>query len=99
MCNVLFEQYMPSIDEDDLFTVEEDETSLIFNNKELLKISRVVGPDRIVQREEEIQKVASSLNEIVNGKSPDNVLIYGKTGTGKSLVSKYISREAKKESS
>jgi cell division control protein 6 len=86
---------MPSIDEDDLFTIQENETSSIFNNKELLKISKVVGPDRIVQREQEIQKVASALNEIVNGNSPDNILIYGKTGTGKSLVSKYVSREAK----
>ncbi len=97
MCNVLIESYMPNINEDDLFTVEEDETSSLFANKELLKISKVVGPDRIVQREKEIQKVASSLNEIVNGSSPDNILIYGKTGTGKSLVSKYVSRQAREK--
>lgn len=67
----------------------------IFANKDLLKIGHVPGADRIVGRDEEINRLAKRLNGAVHGYSPENVMIYGKTGTGKSLVSRHISQRAK----
>ena len=67
----------------------------IFANKDLLKIGHVPEADRIVGRDEEISKLAKRLNGAVHGYSPENVMIYGKTGTGKSLVSRHVSQRAR----
>lgn len=67
----------------------------IFANKDLLKIGHVPEADRIVGRDEEISKLAKRLNGAVHGYSPENVMIYGKTGTGKSLVSNHVCQRAK----
>jgi cell division control protein 6 len=72
---------------DDLFIREDP----IFVNKELLEISHLPDEDRIVGRDEEISQLANAVNPAIFGQSPSNVLIYGKTGTGKSLCAKYVS--------
>lgn len=66
----------------------------IFSNKDLLKTGHVPEADRIVGRDEEISKLAKRLNGAVHGYSPENVMIYGKTGTGKSLVSRHVCERA-----
>jgi cell division control protein 6 len=71
---------------DDLFTREDP----IFVEKELLEISHLPEEGRIVGRDEQISKLANAANPAVFGQSPNNVLIYGKTGTGKSLCAKYV---------
>ncbi|MFO7833975.1 MAG: AAA family ATPase, partial [Halohasta sp.] len=73
---------------DDLFTREDP----IFATKELLEISHLPGEGRIVGRDDEISQLATAVNPAIFGQSPSNVLIYGKTGTGKSLCAKYVSR-------
>jgi cell division control protein 6 len=73
---------------DDLFIREDP----IFVNKELLEISHLPDEGRIVGRDEEIRQLANAVNPGIFGQSPSNVLIYGKTGTGKSLCAKYVSR-------
>ena len=72
---------------DDLFIREDP----IFVNKELLEISHLPEQGRIVGRDDEIKQLANAVNPAVFGQSPSNVLIYGKTGTGKSLCAKYVS--------
>jgi cell division control protein 6 len=67
----------------------------IFANKDLLKIGHVPEANRIVGRDEELSKLAKRLNGAVQGYSPENMMIYGKTGTGKSLVSRHVSQRAK----
>ena len=74
-------------DADDLFIREDP----IFVNKELLEISHLPEEGRIVGRDEEIHQLANAVNPAIFGQSPSNVLIYGKTGTGKSLSAKYVS--------
>jgi cell division control protein 6 len=74
---------------DELFTREDP----IFINKELLEISHLPDEGRIVGRDEEIQQLANAVNPAIFGQSPSNVLIYGKTGTGKSLCAKYVSKQ------
>jgi cell division control protein 6 len=72
----------------DLFTRADP----IFANKELLEISHLPGEGRIVGRDDEISALAAAVNPAIFGQSPSNVLIYGKTGTGKSLCAKYVSQ-------
>jgi cell division control protein 6 len=71
---------------DDLFTREDP----IFVDKELLEISHLPEEGRIVGRDDEISHLANAANPAIFGQSPSNVLIYGKTGTGKSLCAKYV---------
>jgi len=73
---------------DDLFTRDDP----VFTNKELLEISHLPGEGRIVGRDDEISDLATAVNPAIFGQSPSNVLIYGKTGTGKSLCAKYVSQ-------
>jgi len=73
---------------DDLFIREDP----IFVDKELLEINHLPEEGRIVGRDEEISQLANAVNPGIFGQSPSNVLIYGKTGTGKSLCAKYVSR-------
>lgn len=82
---------------DDLFTRDDH----IFENKELLEINHLPEEGRIVGRDDEIADLANAVNPAIFGQSPSNLLIYGKTGTGKSLCAKHISerlvRVAKEE--
>jgi len=67
----------------------------IFTRKELLHVGHVPEEDRIVGRDTEIESVAEETGAVVRGDPPNNVMIYGKTGTGKSLVSRHVAARAK----
>lgn len=82
-------EYSPM--DDPLFKGLEDGPT-IFADKKLLTIRHVPGEDRIVGRDEQIEDLATEVGPVVAGDPPNNVLIYGKTGTGKSLVSRYVAR-------
>ena len=84
--------------EDPLFDFDEDDPDRtdIFARKELLKVGHVPESARIVGRDAEIEAVAAELRPIVRGDPPNNVMIYGKTGTGKSLVARHVTERAKR---
>ena len=63
----------------------------IFKNKEALRPSYV--PEILPHREKQIKELASILAPALRGETPSNVFIYGKTGTGKTAVSKYIGKQ------
>ncbi|MFC4542813.1 Cdc6/Cdc18 family protein [Halosolutus amylolyticus] len=66
----------------------------IFRNKELLQVSHLPDGDRIIGREDELTNLANAIKPATRGNTPNNVLVYGKTGTGKSLCSKFITNQA-----
>lgn len=70
---------------------EEESGSQIWANRDLLSIGTVPGPDRIVGRDSEITSVAGEIRHLINKSQPNHVVIYGETGTGKSLVSRHVS--------
>jgi len=63
----------------------------IFENKEVLRPSYT--PRRLPHREEQINKMATILVTALRGETPSNILIYGKTGTGKTASAKFVSEE------
>ncbi len=64
------------------------------NNREILRPSYI--PDVLPHRQEEINSLASVLVPALKGERPSNILIFGKTGTGKTACVKYIGNEIKK---
>ena len=64
------------------------------NNREILRPSYI--PDVLPHRNEEINSLASILVTALKGERPSNILIFGKTGTGKTACVKYIGNEIKK---
>ena len=66
----------------------------VFQNKEMVRVGWVPDGDRIVGRDDYISTISSCLNDAVYGGAPNHISITGKTGTGKSLVSRYVTRRA-----
>ena len=64
------------------------------NNREILRPSYI--PDVLPHRQEEIGSLASILVTALKGERPSNILIFGKTGTGKTACVKFIGNEIKK---
>jgi cell division control protein 6 len=68
----------------------------IFVNREVLRPSYT--PDYLPHRKEQINKMAATLVVAIRGETPSNILIYGKSGTGKTAVVKYVGRELERTS-
>ena len=62
--------------------------SLIFRNRDVLRHDYV--PERLPHREEEIRTLAGILAPALGGQKCSNIFIYGKTGTGKTAVARYV---------
>ena len=66
-------------------------------NREILRPSYI--PDELPHRQEQINQLASILVTALKGDRPSNVLIFGKTGTGKTASVKYLGKEIRKADS
>jgi len=62
--------------------------SSIFRNRDVLRHDYV--PERLPHREAEIRILAGILAPALGGQKCSNVFIYGKTGTGKTAVARYV---------
>ncbi len=87
---------------DDMVLEDDDESSHglfddllsgepIFENKEVLRPSYT--PHELPHRTEQINQMATILVSALRGETPSNILIYGKTGTGKTASAKFVSQE------
>jgi len=54
-------------------------------------------PEILPHREKEINDIATVLVPALRGETPSNVFIYGKTGTGKTAVTKFVGKELLKK--
>jgi len=68
----------------------------IFENKEVLRPSYT--PHELPHRTDQINDMATILVSALRGDTPSNILIYGKTGTGKTASAKFVSQELEKTS-
>jgi cell division control protein 6 len=69
----------------------------IFANRELLNIDHVPDQNRIVGRDDHIRELANEVGPAVTGVPPNSVILYGKTGSGKSLVANHVMERARDE--
>ncbi|MFQ6106894.1 MAG: ORC1-type DNA replication protein [Thermoplasmata archaeon] len=63
-------------------------------DRDILRPSYI--PDKLPHREKQIKQLASILAMALKGERPSNVLIFGKTGTGKTATVKYLQKEMEK---
>ncbi|WP_082230850.1 Cdc6/Cdc18 family protein [Haloprofundus marisrubri] len=68
----------------------------IFENKEVLRPSYT--PHELPHRTDQINQMATILVSALRGETPSNILIYGKTGTGKTASAKFVSQELERTS-
>lgn len=54
-------------------------------------------PETVPHREEQINQLASILVTVLRGEKPSNIFLYGKTGTGKTLIAKHVGQELEKK--
>lgn len=70
-----------------------DEEDPIFAKEDLLRIDHVPDQDKIVGRNDQIETVARRLKPSIEGGTGKGTLLLGKSGSGKTLVTRYVSRE------
>lgn len=58
----------------------------VFRDKGLLDPDAVIDEDRIVGRDDQLEDIITYLRPAVQGNRPPNMLLYGPSGTGKSLI-------------
>lgn len=63
----------------------------LFVNREAMRPTYT--PEILPHREKEVNDLASVLVTALRGETPSNVFIYGKTGTGKTAVTKFVGEE------
>jgi len=68
----------------------------IFLNKKALQSNYT--PEIVPHREEQVQQLASILAPALRNEKPSNVFIFGKTGSGKTCVSLYVTNQIKEMS-
>jgi len=72
-------------------------SSKIFKNRDVLR--HTYTPDELPHRDEQINALATILAPALRYETPSNILIYGKTGTGKTATVKFVSRQLEDMSS
>ena len=47
-------------------------------------------PEELVGRDQELENYQGALQPVINGEQPNNVFLYGKTGVGKTVATRYL---------
>lgn len=66
----------------------------LIKNKKVLQTSYL--PEELPHRKEQIDRIVSIISIALSGEKPSNIIVYGKTGTGKTAVLNYIGKELRK---
>jgi len=66
--------------------LQEGVQNSVFQDKGLLDPDTVIDEDRIVGRDDQLDDIITYLRPALQGNRPPNMLLYGPSGTGKSLI-------------
>jgi cell division control protein 6 len=66
--------------------LQEGTQNSVFRDKGLLDPDAVIDEDRIVGRDQQLDDIITYLRPTLQGNRPPNMLLYGPSGTGKSLI-------------
>ena len=84
------------LSETNIFNQYLKKTNTIIKNKKILQTTYI--PENLPHRDDKIGEIAEILAPALQGDKPSNILIIGKTGTGKTAVMHFIGNELKKAS-
>ncbi len=71
----------------------EDMDDTLFENKTVLE--EEYEPNTILEREPEIEEYKHALKDVLHGRNPSNIMLYGKAGVGKTAVTAFVLDELK----
>ena len=67
----------------------------LYTNRDSL--SEDYTPETIVGRDNEISKYHAALQPVINGEQPSHIFLYGKTGVGKTAVTRYLLQQLERD--
>jgi len=77
-----------------IFTQYVQKRKQLIKNKKVLQTTYI--PEQLPHRKEQIERIVSIISIALSGEKPSNIIVYGKTGTGKTAVLNYIGKELRK---
>ncbi len=80
--------------ENNIFTQYMQKRNVIVKNKKILQSSYT--PENLPHRMDKIKEIVEIIAPALNKDKPSNILIFGKTGTGKTAVMNFVGKELRK---
>jgi cell division control protein 6 len=66
--------------------LEQEEAASLIKSRSLLEPNEIVDEERIVGRDTQLTDITQHLRVAISNERPPNLLLYGPSGTGKSLI-------------
>ena len=76
-------------------SILDGEVQSVFEDKGLVDSSTIVDQDRIYGRDEQLAAEARAFRDTLDGERPPDLLLYGPSGTGKTLTVKAVANKVK----